>query len=307
MLSGRYLVARLLGAVLVLWGVTTVAFVVLRLSGDPVLLLVPAEATAADIEEMRTVLGLADPIPQQYVRFLGGAVRGDFGNSLWQRQPALPLVLERLPATTILALAALFLAVVVAIPSGIFAATRAGSPLDTLSMLLAVIGQSMPHFWLGLMLLLLFAVQLRWLPATVDNSPRSLVLPAATLGLALMARIARLSRSGMLEVLEQDYIRTARAKGLHERVVLYRHALKNASLAIVTVIGLQLGYLLGGTVIVETVFGWPGIGSLAISAISHRDYPVVQAVVIMSAALLVLLNILVDMVYTWLDPRIKYH
>jgi ABC-type dipeptide/oligopeptide/nickel transport system permease component len=274
-----YLLRRLWQSLLVLFGVSVVVFLILHLTGDPAALLLPPDATAEDIAKFRTAMGFDDPVAVQYLRFLKGAVRGDFGESLRHGEPAMALVVERLPATFQLAGAGL---------------------------LIALLGQAMPTFWLGIMLILVFSVRLNWLPSSGRGTLEHLILPAITLGLFTTARITRLTRSGMLEVLGQDYIRTARAKGVGEPPVVWKHALKNAAIPIVTIVGIELGTLLGGSVITETIFAWPGVGRLSVQAIFNRDYPVVQSAVFLLASTFVIVNFLVDVVYTYLDPRIRY-
>jgi len=313
----RYLFRRLWQSLLVLFGISLIVFILLHLSGDPAVLMMPPDATKEDIDNFRKLMGFNDPLfvtwppwrivtDTQYGRFLGGVVRGDFGNSFRHQQPALGLVLERMPATIRLTLAAMGIAVCVAIPVGILSAVKRNTALDHLGMLMALLGQSMPVYWLGIMFILLFAVRLNLLPAFGAGSWKHLVLPAITLGAFSMARIARLTRSGMLEVLGQEYIRTARAKGVRDLTVILKHALKNAAIPVITVIGLDLGTLLGGAVITETIFAWPGVGRLAIQAIANRDYPVVQAAVFVLATIFVLINFLVDVLYSYVDPRVAY-
>ena len=260
----------------------------------------------AEVEALREQLGFNDPIYVQYWRFASRAVQGDLGSSLYFRVPAVNLILERLPASLELAGAAMLIALVVSIPLGIISAVKRGSLWDVSSMLGALFGLSMPHFWLGIMLILLFSVTLGWLPTSGRGSLAQLVMPSLALGLSLMAMFARLTRSVMLEVLNQDYVRTARAKGLKERLVIGKHALKNALIPLVTVAGMQFGFLIGGTVIIETVFAWPGVGRLVVQAIFSRDYPLVQATVLILAVLFVLVNLLTDLVYLYLDPQISY-
>ncbi len=301
----RFLARRAIQALLVLLGVSAVVFLLLHVTGDPAALLLPPDASPADLAQFRHALGFDRPLLEQYARFLGGVLRGDFGDSLRYHAPALRLVLQRVPATAELAFAALALALLVAIPAGIFSAVTRGTFWETLMMSGALLGQSVPTFWLGIMLILVVSVTLGWLPAAGRGGPEYLILPAITLAGFSMARIARLVRSGMLEVLSQDYIRTARAKGLSELALLRRHALRNMLIPVVTVIGLDLGTLLGGAVITETIFAWPGIGQLAISAIQFRDYPLVQSAVFLVAVGYVLVNLLVDVLYTVLNPRIR--
>jgi peptide/nickel transport system permease protein len=301
-----YMLRRLWQAVLVLFGVSFVVFMILHLTGDPAALLLPPDATAEDVARFRTAMGFDDPWIIQYLRFLKGAVQGNFGESLRHGEPAMHLVIERLPATFQLAGAGLLLALCLAIPAGIISAVKRNTVIDYFSTVVALLGQAMPTFWLGIMLILVFSVRLNWLPSSGRGDLQHLVLPAITLGLFTTARITRLTRSGMLEVLGQDYIRTARAKGVSEQPVVWKHALKNASIPIVTIIGIELGTLLGGSVITETIFAWPGVGRLSVQAIFNRDYPVVQAAVFILASTFVIVNFMVDLAYTWLDPRIRF-
>ncbi len=301
-----YLLRRLWQSSLVIFGVSVVVFLILHLTGDPAALLLPPDATAEDIAKFRHDMGFDDPVAVQYVRFLKGAVRGDFGQSIRHGEPAMGLVVERLPATFELAGAGLLIALGLAIPAGIVSAVRRNTAVDYISTVVALLGQAMPTFWLGIMLILVFSVRLNWLPSSGRGDVEHLILPAITLGLFTTARITRLTRSGMLEVLGQDYIRTARAKGVGEPPVVWKHALKNASIPIVTIVGIELGTLLGGSVITETIFAWPGVGRLSVQAIFNRDYPVVQSAVFLLASTFVIVNFLVDVVYTYLDPRIRY-
>lgn len=300
-----YLVQRLAWAAAVLVAISLSVFLVVHLSGDPTALYLGPEGTKADYDIMRAALGFDRPLPEQYGHFLARAVQGDFGRSLRHRQPTLRLVLERFPATAKLALAAIVLAVILALPLGIMAAVRRGSALDSGAMALALAGQCMPTFWLGILLILAFAVNLRWVPVYGGDGWLTLVLPTVTLGVWAMARTARITRSSMLEVLNQDFLRTARAKGIGESAVILRHALRNGAIPIVTAIGLELGNLLGGAVITEAVFAYPGVGRLAVEAVVNKDVPLIQAVVFTVAAALLLLNIAIDFVYTALDPRVR--
>jgi peptide/nickel transport system permease protein len=300
-----YLLRRFLQSLLVLLGVSFVVFGILFLTGDPALVLLPPDASAEDVMKFRESMGFNDPFFVQYGRFLFGALRGDFGQSVRHGEPAFDLVMERMPATFELSGAALAIALCLAIPAGIVSAVRRNTVLDYVSTVVALLGQSMPTFWLGIMLILLFSVQLNLLPSSGRGGWQHMLLPAVTLGLFTTARITRLTRSGMLEVLNQDYIRTARAKGVANPPVVWKHALKNAAIPIVTIVGIELGTLLGGSVITETIFAWPGVGRLSVQAIYNRDYPVVQAAVFMLAATFVLVNLVVDVLYTYLDPRIR--
>ncbi len=300
-----FLLRRLLQSLVVLLGVSFVVFFILFLTGDPAAVMLPPEATAEDIQRFRESMGFNDPFFVQYGRFLLGALRGNFGTSIRHGEPAFTLVVERMPATFELAGAALVIALLLAIPAGIVSAVRRNTLVDYISTVVALLGQSMPTFWLGIMLILVFSVQFHVLPSSGRGTWQHLVLPAVTLGLFTTARITRLTRSGMLEVLNQDYIRTAKAKGVSDPPVVWKHALKNAAIPIVTIVGIELGTLLGGSVITETIFAWPGVGRLSVQAIYNRDYPVVQAAVFLLAATFIVVNLLVDLIYTYLDPRIR--
>ena len=301
-----YVGRRVAQTALVLAGITLVVFWVVRLSGDPVLLMLPADASQQDIQRLRETLGFDQPLHVQLWRFVARVARGDFGTSLRFQEPALPLVLERLPSTALLALTALSISTLVAIPLGAISAARRGSAWDHVAMFAALLGQSMPIFWTGIMLITIFAVALDAFPSSGAGTLRHLVLPAATLGFFSTGRVTRLVRAGMLEVLAQDYVRTARAKGLAERRVLYRHALRNSLLPVITIVGLELGSTLGGAVVTEMVFAWPGVGRLIVSAIFARDYPLVQAAVFVIATMFVLVNLAVDLLYAIVDPRVRY-
>ncbi len=302
----NYIIKRFFHAFVVLIGVSVVVFFIVHLSGDPALLMLPLEATPQEVEEFRDKMGLNDPFWLQYWRFLYHAIQGDFGTSLHQSQPALQLVFERLPATFELTIAGMLIAVLLGIPAGIIAAVRRNTILDTIVRIGALLGQATPIFWMGIMLILVFAVKLGIFPTSGRGNLINLVMPAFTLGFYSVAMIARLLRSALLEVLSQDYIRTSQAKGLSPKLVIFKHALKNSLIPVVTIIGLQTGHLLGGAVITETIFAWPGVGRLAVTAVFARDFPVVQAIVFTVASLFVLINLLVDISYTWLDPRIRY-
>ncbi|OGK82776.1 MAG: hypothetical protein A2X52_06415 [Candidatus Rokubacteria bacterium GWC2_70_16] len=296
---------RLLRALITLWVVSTVVFVVMRLSGDPVPLLLPPDAPRSEIFRVRAELGLDRPLPVQYAVFLGNVLRGDFGRSIHFREPASRVVMGYLPATLELGLTAFLFAVVVAVPVGLLSAVRRNTFLDHAAMGVALVGQSAPTFFIGILFILLLSLKGGWFPTSGRGTWAHLVLPALTLALFAMASVARLTRSAMLEVLRADYIRTARAKGLAEVLVVAKHTLKNAAIPIVTITGLQFGTLLGGAVVTETVFAWPGIGRLAIQSIYNRDYPVVQCAVFLSAVIFIVLNFLIDVIYGLLDPRIR--
>jgi peptide/nickel transport system permease protein len=299
-----FLVRRLLRFVVVCIGVSLVTFAILHASGDPVALIMP-EAPEADRAMLREALGLSDPLPTQFVRFVANATRGDFGNSFFHREPAFALVIERMPTTLALTCLAVLLALAVALPVGIYSAVRRNTLLDHVATVVVFLGQSMPVFWIGIMLMLLFAVQWRLLPVSGWESWASMVLPAVTLGAFTMPLFMRLVRSSMLEVINLDYVRTARAKGVSEWLVVCRHALRNAALPIVTVIGLQFGLLLGGAVLTETVFAVPGVGRLIVGAIRQLDFPIVQAGVFLLAIIIVTVNFLVDVLYVYLNPTIR--
>src|SRR5690606_2312678 len=298
---------RIVQMVPVLFGVVTIIFVLLRVSGDPVQLYLPEDASVEQVEELRRALGLDRPLPVQYALFLADLARGDFGESLrYRNQNVLTIVLERLPATLELASAALLVAVLISLPLGIVAALNRNRLPDAVASAVAMLGRAMPNFWLGIMLILAFAVHLRWLPVSGRDGFANLVLPALTLGTSIAALLMRLMRSGMLEVMNQDYVRSAKAKGLRWRRVVVKHGLRNALIGYVTVLGLEIAGLLAGAVVTEQVFAWPGIGRLAIQAINSRDMAIVQAVVILAALVVMTANLLVDLAYALIDPRIRY-
>jgi ABC-type dipeptide/oligopeptide/nickel transport system permease component len=314
---GRYVANRIALALPVLLGISIVVFLMLKLvPGDPAIALLGPQAEPRDIEMLRRAWGLDRPIYQQYLTWLGHVVRGNLGLSLEQRVPVVDLVLTRFKNTAILTLASVFLSCVMGLTAGVISATRPRSVFDRLTMVLALFGNSMPAFWLGLVLIFAFSLSLGWFPVSGMQSIRGeggvldllrhLVLPAITLGGATTAIVARLTRSSMLEVIGQDYVRTARAKGLYERRVVLGHALRNALLPVVTVVGLQIGFLLGGAVLTETVFSWPGVGLQLFRAISTRDIPLIQGSVLLIAVTFVFINLLVDLAYAVLDPRIRY-
>ena len=300
-----FLATRVARALVAVWLVSTVVFVVMRLSGDPVPLLLPPDAPRSEYARVAKELGTDRPLPVQYGVFLGSALRGDFGRSIHFREPAARVVVGYLPATAQLGLTAFALALLIAIPIGLVSAVRRNTVIDQIVMAIALVGQSAPTFFVGILLILLLSLKGGWFPTSGRGDWTHLVLPALTLGAFSMASIARLTRSALLEVLRADYVRTARAKGLQERIVVIKHALRNAAIPIVTITGLQFGTLLGGAVVTETVFAWPGIGRLAIQSIYNRDYPVVQCVVFLSALLFIVINLTVELIYGVLDPRIR--
>ncbi len=301
-----YILRRLLLTLPVLAGIVLITFLLTRLSGDPTDLLLPPNATDEAREAFRSVNGLDRPLWEQFITFAIKAVTGDFGTSLRFEQPAMQLVLDRLPATAELAAATMVIALSIGIPAGVIAATQRGHMADGLIRAIMLLGQAVPSFFLGVLGIIIFATWLRWLPTGGRGDWSQLVLPATTLAFNLVALIARVTRSCMLDVLKQDYVRTARAKGVWESRVIWLHALRNAFIPVLTVIGLQVGLLLGGVVVTETIFSWPGVGRLAIQAIYARDFPVVQAVVFVFAVIFVLVNLVVDLLYALLDPRIGY-
>jgi peptide/nickel transport system permease protein len=301
----RFVLARLAQSALVVLLSLTAVFGMVRLGGDPVLLFLPMDIQSKDVDEFRERLGFNDPLVVQYGRFMGGALRGDFGESLRYRQDALGLVLARLPATLLLAGSAIALTVLVAVPLGVLTAVRRDSPVDHLGTVVTVLGQATPGFWLGLMLIYVFAVQLRWLPTGGSGTLAHLVMPSVVLAAFFAARVARLTRSATLDVLNEEFIKTARAKGLGEGRVIGKHTLRNSAIPIVTLAGLEAGQLLGGAVIAETIFAWPGLGRLTVQALLNRDFPVVMAAVSFTSIVYTLMNLLVDLAYGWLDPRIR--
>lgn len=301
----KFLVRRLLQALLVMWATATVVFFLVRLTGDPIDIILPQEATADDRARLVQQMGLDRPVVVQYASFLLGAVQGDIGESYWQSRPAMSVVLERYPATLQLAVASILLSLAVAIPIGVLAAIKKGSWLDYTSMAVALLGHAMPTFWLGLLLILVFAVHWQLLPAFGRESWQNLILPAIALATYSMARLSRLTRSSMLEVLELDYVRTATAKGLGRPRVIWVHAFRNAMLPILTLAALEFGVLLGGTVLTEIIFAWPGLGWLAMEAIGRRDFPLVQGIILVVTWSFVLINLLTDILYALVNPRIR--
>jgi len=305
----QYLLKRLVSALLVLFGVSLLVFTMVRLvPGDPVDIMFANQPppTPEQRAALRRQLGIDLPIHRQYLQFLGRALQGDLGRSFRTKQPVTSEILARLPNTVKLTAASLTVAVLFGVSTGILAATFKGSWVDTATMVLAVVGVSIPAFWLGLMLILLFAVQLSWFPVSGAASWRHLILPAVTLGVLTSGILARMTRSSLLEELARDYVRTARAKGLRETTVLLRHALRNALIPVVTIVGLQLGQLLSGAFIIEAVFAYPGVGLLAVSALQARDFPLIQGIVLLVATIYVLVNLAVDLLYCWIDPRVSY-
>ena len=325
----EYVIRRLIHTGIVLLGVLIGIFALIRfIPGDPATVILGVDATAEEVERLQNMLGLNEPLQTQFIRYLRLVLQGDFGDSIFQHVPVMELIMQRLPATVELAVAAMLIAIALGVVAGIVAAIRPYSIFDALGTFMALAGVAMPVFWLGMLMILFFSLRLGWLPsfgrgetglfagfftllregnvAPLSDALRHLALPALTLGAYSAALIARLVRSSMLEVLGKDYILTARGKGLTERTVILRHAFRNALIPVVTVIGLQVGALLGGAVITETIFSWPGIGRLLINAISQRDYPLIQGIVFVLALSISLINLFVDLLYAWLDPRVAY-
>lgn len=300
-----YIVGRLIQTFVVVFGISIIAFVITYILGDPLAVLLPLDAPQETRIAYRHAMGLDQPLPVQYYHFISQIATGHFGTSYVVHKPAYDLIIERLPATLLLTVSGLIVALAIAVPLGVIAAYRRGSWADNLSSLVAVAGSAMPIYWLGLMLIILFGVQLKWLPPSGYGSWKNVILPAFTLGVFLAPITMRLIRSGMLEVLGQDYIRVARAKGVRESRVLTRHALRNVLIPVISVLGIQFGQLLGGAVVTETTFAWPGVASQVVQAIQNQDRPVVQAGVIILAVGISLVNLAVDIVVVFLDPRIR--
>jgi peptide/nickel transport system permease protein len=302
----RYILGRIVQSIVSVFVVSVVVFALVRLSGDPIQIMMPAEATQKDIDLMRTALGLDHPWPVQYWRFVSNALHGDFGRSVRFRRPAMDLIAERYAATLELGGLAVLIVIVVALPVGVYAAVRRGSGLDYAARAFAALGQAVPPFWLGLVLVLIFGVFLHLLPTSGRGTPLHVLLPGITLGWFAVAGLMRLTRSAMLDVLGSEYVKLARIKGLPERQVIWKHAFKNAALPVVTFAALLFVALLNGSIIVETVFGWPGLGLLVIEAVDSRDYPIVQAVVLCLSTMYIGVNLLVDILYAYLNPKIRY-
>ena len=303
---GAYVIRRLIHTIIVVFAALVVIFVLVRLSGDPAAMMAGVDASPEDVAKLHHQMGLDRPLYVQFGLFLEQAAHGDFGDSLRYGSSALPVVVERLPATIQLTVAAMVLTIVVGVPIGIISAVRRGTMLDRVTMIFAVLGQTIPVFWLGILLILLFAVRIHWFPTGGRGGVSHLILPAIALATFNVARVARLVRSEMLDVVDQEFIRVARSKGLTEQVIVLRHALRNAAIPVITILGLQIGHLLSGAVITETVFAWPGMGRLLVQAIQFRDFPVIQVAVLFLAFTVAVINLLVDLSYAWLDPRIKY-
>ncbi|MFH2012052.1 MAG: nickel ABC transporter permease [Pseudomonadota bacterium] len=302
----NFVIKRLTLLLPVVFGVLTLVFLLIHLiPGDPVDLMLGENAQPADKETLRKELMLDEPLGKQYLLFLGGVIKGNLGNSFHSKEPVIELILKRYPATIKLTIAAMIMALLISLPTGIYSALKQYSLLDNCSMFFALLGVSMPNFWLGPMLMIVFSVNLGWFPISGDESLSSIILPAITLGAGMAAILSRMVRASMLEVINQEYITTARAKGLSEARITIKHALKNALVPVITIVGLQFGALLAGAIITETIFSWPGIGRLLIQAINTRDYPLIQGCVLLISISYVLINLITDIAYSYIDPRIK--
>ncbi len=302
----RYFISRLVQSVFLLFGVLLLVFIMVRVTGDPAALMMPREASPEDVEAFREKMGFNDPTLVQFSRFISGAVTGDFGDSLHFKTPAMPMVVDRLPATVQLALTGLFFAVVVGIPLGLVGGFNPGTAVDNIGRLLALLGQSVPNFWLALIMILFFAVRLRWFPSFGRDEWKSVIMPAFVLGLPVMGQVVRLTRSAVLEIRGEDFIRTAHSKGLMPKTIYIKHVLRNVAIPLVSVIGIQFGYMLGGSIYIEYIFSWPGMGQLLQQSIGWRDFPLVQALAVFTSAIVLIINLLTDMAYAVIDPRIRY-
>ncbi len=302
----RYFLLKIGQSILLLIGVLILVFFLVRITGDPARLMMPREASPEAVEAFREEMGFNRPLIVQFADYFAGAMRGDFGDSLHFKSPALDLVVERLPATVQLASTAIFFAMLVGIPLGLIGGFNPGSIIDSAGRFLALLGQSVPNFWLGLILIILFAVHLGWLPSFGRDEWKSVILPAVVLGLPTMGQLVRLTRSAVLEIRGEDFIRTAYSKGLLPRTIYTKHVLRNVAIPLVSVIGVQFGYMLGGSIIIEVVFAWPGIGQLLEQAIGWRDYPLVMAIAVFTSVVVLAINVLTDLAYAIIDPRIRY-
>jgi ABC-type dipeptide/oligopeptide/nickel transport system permease component len=301
-----YIGRRIAFSLFALVGVSAITFFAVFASGDPAVMMLPPEAQSPqEIAKFREMMGLDRPLPIQFIEFLGRAAKGDFGRSLKYNVPAATLIRERLPSTMVLAASAVLISALIGIPLGVLAAVKRGSIIDDIVILVSTLGLAAPSFWIGTMLIVVFAVQLRWVPPSGGGSFDKLVLPTITLASGFIAVLARFTRSGMLDVLSKEYVMTAHAKGLHERAVLFNHALRNTMIPIVTLLGLEMGTLLGGAVVTENVFAWPGIGQLVVMSIFNRDYPLVVACVLTAATLFIIVNLLVDILYVYINPTVR--
>lgn len=303
---GRYFFSKLIQSLLLLFGVLFLVFMMVRVTGDPAALMMSREASPEQMEAFREEMGFNDPVLVQFKRFMGGAIQGDFGNSLHFKTPALPLVLERLPATVQLASVGMLMAILIGIPIGLVGGFTPGSLMDSFGRLIALIGQSVPNFWLGLMMILYLGVRLGWFPTFGRDQWNSVIMPAFVLGLPVMGQLVRLTRSAVLEIRGEDFVRTAHSKGLEPRTIYIKHVLRNVAIPLISVIGVQFGYMLGGSIYIEAIFSWPGMGGLLEQSIGWRDFPLVQAIAVFTSLIVLMLNLLTDMAYSIIDPRIRY-
>jgi len=303
----KYLVSRFLQAILILLGILVIVFFMVRIAGDPVNLMVPREASDEYREEFRRMMGYDRPLLVQLGDFMSKAVVGNFGNSLHFKEPAMPMVIHRLPATLELAAAGMLMAIIVAVPLGLIGGFRPGTWIDSFGRFLGLLGQSTPGFWLALLLIFYFAVDLGWLPSFGRDNLKSLILPGFVMGFGGMGALVRLTRSATLEIRGEDYVRTARSKGLHPRTIYIKHVLRNVLIPLVSVIGVSFGYSLGGSIYIETIFAWPGMGQLLQQAIGWRDYPLIQALAVFTSVVVVAMSLLTDVAYALIDPRIRYN
>ena len=302
----RYFLSKAGQSVVLLLGVILLVFFMVRVTGDPAALMMPREASAADVAAFRERMGFDRPVMVQLGDFVAGAVVGDFGNSLHFKSPAMDLVLQRLPATVQLAAAGLIMAVIVAIPLGLVAGFNPGSAVDSIGRFIALLGQSVPNFWLALIMILFFAVRLGWFPSFGRDELKSVIMPGFVLGLPVLGQIVRLTRSAVLEIRGEDFIRTAQSKGLLPRTIYSKHVFRNVAIPLISVIGVQFGYMLGGSIYIETIFSWPGMGQLLEQSIGWRDFPLIQAIAIFTSVVVLALNLLTDLAYAVIDPRIRY-
>jgi len=302
----RYILSKLIQMLLVLAGVLFIVFFMIRLTGDPTRVILSREATQEQIDEYKHKMGWDRPLLIQFIDFIGDSLTGNFGYSLYYRIKVLPLILERIPATIELAVAALIMAIGIGIPLGLFAGTKPDSPIDYISRAIGLFGQTIPTFWLSLMMIILFAVELNWLPTSGRGSFKSLLMPAFALCLPTLGRLVRITRSAIVEIMEEDYIRTANSKGLEQRIIFFRHALKNAGIVLVSVIGIQFTYMLGGSVVIESVFAWPGLGRMAADAIAVRDFPLIQGIAFFASLITVVVTFATDLVYAFINPKIRF-
>jgi len=302
----RYFLSKLAQSLLLLFGVLFLVFMMVRVTGDPAALMMPRESSPEQLEAFREKMGFNDPLLTQFRRFIAGAIVGDFGNSLHFKTPAMPLVVERLPATVQLASVGLLMAMVIGIPIGLVGGFNPGSLTDSFGRFLALMGQSVPNFWLGLMMIIYLGVRLGWFPTFGRDQWNSVVMPAFVLGLPVMGQLVRLTRSAVLEIRGEDFIRTAHSKGLEPKTIYIKHVFRNVAIPLVSVIGVQFGYMLGGSIYIEAIFSWPGMGGLLEQSIGWRDFPLVQAIAVFTSVIVLALNILTDLSYSIIDPRIRY-